>query len=58
MRDCLKLVAGVYEEIPHLIDEERDMEMRRRIRKLTSDLHPHLMGLSPSITMRAEKNGK
>jgi len=52
MRDCLKLVEGLYEEIPHLIDEERVLELRREIERLISDLCPHLMSLDPSIMTR------
>jgi len=52
MRDCLKLVEGLFEEIPHLIDEERVLELRREIEKLISALHPHLMSLDPSIMLR------
>jgi len=52
MKDCLELVEGLYEEIPHLIDEERVLELRREIEKLISDLYPHLMRLDPSITLR------
>jgi len=52
MRDCLKLVEGLFEEIPHLIDEERVLELRREIEGLISDLIPHLLSLDPSITLR------
>jgi len=52
MNDCLKLVEGLCEEIPHLIDEERVLELRREIEGLISDLHPHLMSLDPSICSR------
>jgi len=62
MNDCLKLVEGLYEEIPHLIDEERVLELKGEIEKLISDLHPHLMSLDPSIMSRIseirEKNGE
>jgi len=27
MRDCLELVEGMYEEIPHAIDEERVLKL-------------------------------
>jgi len=46
------LVEGLYEEIPHLIDEERVLELREEIEGLISDLHPHLMSLDPSICSR------
>jgi len=52
MKDCLELVEGLYEEIPHLIDEERVLELREEIEKLISDLSPHLMSLDPSIMIR------
>jgi len=43
MRDCLKLVERLYEEFPHLNEEERVLELREDIKKLISDLIPHLM---------------
>ena len=52
MRDCLELVEGLYEEIPHLIDEERVLELREEIEGLISALIPHLMSLDPSIMTR------
>jgi len=55
MKDCLKLVEGLYEEIPHLIDEERVLELRREIEGLISDLYPHLMSLDPSIMLRVSQ---
>jgi len=55
MRDCLKLVDGLYEEIPQLIDEERVLELRREIEELISALYPHLMSLDPSIMLRVSQ---
>jgi len=52
MRDCLELVEGLYVEIPHLIDEERVLELREKIEGLMSALCPHLMNLDPSIMIR------
>jgi len=58
MRDCLELVEGLYEEIPHLIDEERVLELREEIEGLISDLCPHLMSLDPSIMLRVAQMRK
>ena len=55
MRDCLKLVEGLYEEIPRLIDEERVFQSRKEIEKLISDIYPHLMSLDSSIEIKASE---
>jgi len=45
-------LRDLYEEIPHLIDEERVLELRREIEGLICNLILHLMSLDPSITFR------
>jgi len=52
MKDCLELVEGLNEEIPHLIDEERVFELRGEIEELISNLCPHMMSLDPSMMIR------